>query len=97
MFGKRSQEGPPKRHAFQRTDTGGGTGFSPELVNPESGALPPSPGWRSLVRPALFCGAACFGAFAGAAIWQYENMRSEAKSVWKRQRRMIQEQMRGLR
>ena len=40
-------------------------------------SLPPAP-WSSLVKPAIFTAGFCGATMAGCAIWQYENMRSEA-------------------
>ncbi len=41
-------------------------------------SLPPV-GFGALVRPAIFCGAFTAASFAGAAVWQYENMRKAAQ------------------
>ena len=48
-------------------------------VPPDANVAPAS--WSSLVRPALFTAAFSGGTLGACAIWQYENMRSEALKV----------------
>jgi len=64
----------------------------PRPVVPLDANLSPAP-WSSLLRPVLFTAAFSGGSLAACAIWQYENMRSEAIRVktegwgWKREGR----------
>ncbi len=84
LFIKKNQDGHQPHHIRRE----GNSPASPVLM--ENGASAQGSGapaqnkWRIVAKQFLFTGGVCAASYAGAAVWQYENMRAEAmKNKWR--------------
>jgi len=65
---------------------------SPMLLTEPTDLPPAKP--SALIKQGVFTVGFCGLCYCGAVVWQYENLRKQAKEGWKKHRQLVQDQMR---